>query len=45
MIFIRNQFDIIYNDFDFELRCDIKKFENFIIINVFFIIFDDNKYE
>ena len=45
MIFIKNQFDIIYNDFDFEFRYDVKKLKNFIIINVFFIIFNDNKHE
>ena len=45
MIFIRNQFDIIYNGLDLEFRRDVKKPEDFIIINAFFIIFDDNKYE
>ena len=45
MIFIKNQFDIIYNDLDLKLRRDVKKPKNFIIINVFFIILDDNKYE
>ena len=45
MILIRNQFDIIYNNLDLELRRDIKKSENFIMINVFLTTFDDNKYE
>lgn len=44
MIFIKNQFDIIYNNLNFELRRDVKNFKNFIIINVFFIIFNNNKY-
>ena len=45
MIFIKNQFDIIYNDLDLKLRCDIKKPKNFITINVFFTILNNYKYK
>ena len=42
---VKNQFDIIYNDLDFELRRDVKKSKNFIIINAFLTILDDCKYK
>ena len=45
MTLIKNQFDIIYNDFDLELRRDVKKSENFIIVNAFLTILDDCKHK
>ena len=45
MIFVKNQLNIIYNDLNFEFRRDIKKFDDFIMINSFFINFDDCKYK
>ena len=45
MILIRNQFDIIYNNLNLEFRRDVKKLKDFIIMNVFFIIFDNYKHK
>ena len=45
IILIKNQLDIIYNDLNFELRRDVKKPENFIIVNAFFTILDDYKHK
>lgn len=44
MILIKNQFDIIYNDIDLKFRQNVKKPEKIIIVNKFFIDFDDCKY-
>lgn len=45
MTFIKNQFDIIYNDNDLEFCRNIKRLGNNIIINTFLISFDEYKYE
>ena len=42
---IKNQFDIIYNDLNLEFRRDVKKSENFIIVNAFLTILDDYKHK
>ena len=42
---VKNQFDIIYNDLNLKLRRDVKKSENFIIINAFLTILDNDKHK
>lgn len=44
MIFVKNQLNIIYNDFDIKFHRDLKKFEKVIIMNSFLINLDDCKY-
>ena len=45
MTFIKNQFNIIYNNINLKFYRDIKKFKNIIIINLYLISFDDYKHE
>ena len=45
MIFVKNQFNIIYNNIDLKFRRDIEKSKEIIIINLYLTNFDDYKYK
>ena len=45
MIFIKNQFNIIYNDIDLKFRQDIKRLNKNVIINTFLINLNEYKHE
>ena len=45
IIFIKNQFNIIYNDLNFEFKRNIKNLKNIITINSFFTNLNNYKYK